>query len=288
MDYRRFRALDGLTLSAPAGSVCALIGNNGAGKTTTVHTLMGLLPRRAGTCTVLGVDPAKDPLCVRQMVGFCPERDQPYEWIRVADMLKVGSKVYEQWDAAAAAHWLERFELPPRKRVRELSKGMLAKLKLIVALSHRPRMLLLDEPTGGLDPGSRDTLMDSVRQWVQREQTTVVWSTHLLEEVADLATHVCMIHDKRCVFDGSMQLIRRQFGLVELPDDGPAPSDWPVAATGVDEGHRWVLVSDRASSALAASGATARPATLREVFHALTDGRIGRSAYVTEGDDGVG
>lgn len=284
VNYGRFCAIEGLTMTVPVGAFAALVGNNGAGKTTTLHTLMGMLRPRRGASRVLGFDSRRQTMAMRQRVGFYPERDQPYEWIRVRDLMKTAAAEFDHWDAAAASRWLERFELPPGKRVRELSKGMLAKLKLAVALSHDPALLLLDEPTGGLDPGSRDVLMETVQSCAARGEMTVLWSTHLLEEVEALATHVYLLHDRRCLLAGETKTMREKYGLMTLAADEPYTPGLPLLAHHVDDGRRWVVVSDREHPACAGR---AQPVGLRDLFRVYTGGRLGWAHARPEGEHDV-
>ena len=127
--FGKVTALDGLSLYVARGAAYGLIGNNGAGKTTVIHSLLGFLPPQRGEMRVLGLQPGKDSLRIRQRVGFFSERDEPYEWMRVRTVLKMASLAYAQWDWALCQKLRERFCLDPRKRVKELSKGMAAKLK---------------------------------------------------------------------------------------------------------------------------------------------------------------
>jgi len=164
--FGKVHAVDGLDLSVPRGSVFGFIGRNGAGKTTTVRMLLGLLPMTQGfrmllgllpmtqgSATVLGLDSRKESFDIKRRVGYVPEIHHFYKWMTVGELTRFTSSFYPSWQEKKCSELLTRFELDPAKKIKELSKGMVAKAALTLALAHNPELLVLDEPTGGL--GSR-------------------------------------------------------------------------------------------------------------------------------------
>jgi ABC-2 type transport system ATP-binding protein len=278
--FGKFTALDGLNLHVQQSAAYGLIGNNGAGKTTAIHSLLGFLPPDRGEIRVLGLQPGKDSIRIRQRVGFFSERDAPYDWMRVRTVFKMASLAYARWDWALCQKLRDRFGIDPRKRVKELSKGMVAKIKLILALSHAPECLILDEPTSGLDPGSRNDLLTMIVELRRERGISTLFSSHNLDDVADIATHIGILHEGRLVFSAPMNLIRERLGLLqfavslnEVPDELQAQI---VCSRSRDGLTQWV-VSDRDSSALryfldrmAQQNVQWKPLTVKKLFLFLT------------------
>ena len=156
-------ALDDVTLTIPRGSTLGLVGQNGAGKTTAIRILMGTLAPTAGTVRVLGIDVASDAPAMRRRVGYVPERHDAYGWMTVAQVIRFARPFYPTWDDDFARGLLEQFALDARARIKTLSKGQRARAGLVVALAYRPRLLVLDEPSSGLDPIVRRDLRIGLR-----------------------------------------------------------------------------------------------------------------------------
>ncbi|MCB9779228.1 MAG: ABC transporter ATP-binding protein [Alphaproteobacteria bacterium] len=205
--------LDGLrirrgpfTLEIPAwdlrpGRVVGLVGGNGAGKTTLLRHLAGLSPRDAGTVSVLGRDPVRDPGGVRSVLGFMAD-DLPVFDLRVDRLLRTLSGYYPGWDPALVEHLLGRFELDPRQRARDLSKGQAVRLRLICVLAWRPEVVVLDEPAAGLDLTGRRRLLEAVLDVVQDERRSVVVSSHILTDVERIADELLVLRRGRVVAQG--------------------------------------------------------------------------------------
>jgi ABC-2 type transport system ATP-binding protein len=251
--FGKHTALDNLNLRIEQGAAYGLIGNNGAGKTTAIHMLMGFLPPNGGDIRVFGLKPGKDSLQIRQRVGFFSERDAPYDWMRVKTVLKMASLAFAKWDPVLCQRLRDRFNIDPRKRIKELSKGMVAKLKLILALSHSPDCLILDEPTSGLDPGSRNDLLSLVVDLRREHGISTLFSSHNLGDVADIATDIGILHEGRLLFSAPMKLIRDRFGLLQLPmpqAELPAELKAEILCARSHNGTTQWLVSDRENRAV--------------------------------------
>lgn len=214
--YGRNKAVNKLSFSLGRGEILGLIGKNGAGKTTAIHLLLGLLRYRKGQIRVLGLDPKRDNIEILDRCGFFPEQGEPYEWMRLANLFRMGQYSYNNWDMSLCRKLSEQLELDTRKRISDLSKGMLIKAKLIFTLAHRPEILILDEPTNGLDPLSRYDIMNIIRSLSIQHNVTVLISSHNLDEIAEIATHVCLINRGKDIFSTSMDTIKSSFGLVEV------------------------------------------------------------------------
>ena len=190
-------AVDDLTLRIPMGSVFGFIGPNGAGKSTTIKMLMGLLGKTGGQARVLGFDVAGRCEAMKDRVGYVPELHFVYRWMRVREVIYFCRSFYKTWNNDLCAELLGLFELDEHKKVKHLSKGMVAKLALLLAIAHEPELLILDEPTSGLDPIIREEFLDGVLRTICDRQKTVLFSSHTLSDVQRLADTVGIIHEGR-------------------------------------------------------------------------------------------
>ncbi len=197
-------AVGGLDLRIEKGTVFGFIGPNGAGKSTTIRMLMGLLPMNGGDATVMGIDVRQRPEAVRRCVGYVPEQHLIYRWMRVKEVLWFCRQLHEAWNESLARELCQQFELSGQTKVRHLSKGMLAKLALIIALAPEPELLILDEPMAGLDPIIREEFLETVLQSFCRGGRTIFFSTHMLGDIQRLADSVGIIHDGRLLVHGSV------------------------------------------------------------------------------------
>jgi len=181
------------------------VGANGAGKTTLIRHVLGLLKAQSGTVRVFGLDPVKNAVTVLGRLGYLSEdRDLP-PWLTVAEVLRYGKAFYPRWDADYAQSLRERFALAPDAVIRTLSKGELAKAGLLMALAHRPELLVLDEPSSGLDPLVRREMLEAIVRSVGDEGRTVLFSSHLLDEIARVSDRVAMLAHGKLVLTGDMQ-----------------------------------------------------------------------------------
>lgn len=195
--YGSRAAVSDLSLEVPAGSIFGLLGLNGAGKSTTIKTLLNLLQPTAGRLNVLGLDCMANSVAIRQRVGYLPEEPAYYSWMTVDEIIWFNAAFYEKWDPALAAHLLERLDLPGRRKMRELSRGMQAKVGLAMALASRPELLILDDPTSGLDAVVRREFLEAMIATVHAEGGTVFFSTHMLHEMERVADEVAILHEGR-------------------------------------------------------------------------------------------
>jgi len=193
---RRFEsrtALDAVTLSIPRGSVYGLVGANGAGKTTLIKHVLGLLRAQSGSVRVFGLDPVADPVGVLSRIGYLSEENDLPGWMRVDELIRYSRAFYPGWDDAYAEELRQTFTLDPAAKIKNLSKGQKARAGLLIALAYRPELLVLDEPSSGLDPIVRRDILGAVIRTIANEGRTVLFSSHLLDEVEQVADHVTMI-----------------------------------------------------------------------------------------------
>ncbi|MBN2054356.1 ABC transporter ATP-binding protein [bacterium] len=222
--FNRVAALDGLDFQVPAGSVTGFLGPNGAGKSTTIHILMGLLRPHAGIVRVLGMDPIDDETAVRSRIGFVPEDPRGEPRFTVASQLAFLKAFRPSWDDGLTGELLDRLELDPAKPTRTLSRGQRAKLALVGALAFRPELLILDDPTSGLDPLARREFMEGIIGMLAEEGRTVFFSSHQVDDIERVADRVVLLHSGRCVYSASMDELHAKWRLARLRFQGDAPA----------------------------------------------------------------
>ena len=202
-------ALDDVTIFIPRGSVLGLVGENGAGKTTLIKHLLGMLQAQSGSVRVFGRDPVADPVGVLGRVGYLSERRDLPGWMRVDQFMRYTQAFYPNWDEEYAAQLLRQFQLDPAQKIKTQSQGQQAKTGLLTALAYRPELLILDEPSSGLDPVVRRDILEAIIRMVADEGRTVLFSSHLLDEVERVADQVVMLQRGRVVLNGRTEDVRR-------------------------------------------------------------------------------
>jgi ABC-2 type transport system ATP-binding protein len=193
---RRFgtkKALASVSLSVTKGVVHGLVGANGAGKTTLIKHILGLLRSQSGSVRVFGLDPVADPVGVLSRIGYLSEENDLPGWMTVDELFRYSRAFHEGWDDTYEEELRRTFELDPKAKVRNLSKGQKARVGLLIALAYRPELLVLDEPSSGLDPIVRRDILGAIIRTIANEGRTVLFSSHLLEEVEQVADQVTMI-----------------------------------------------------------------------------------------------
>ena len=226
--YGAREAVHDLSLTVPAGSIFGLLGQNGAGKSTTIRTLLNLLQPTSGRLEVLGLDCVTQSVAVRQRVGYVPEEPAYYSWMTVGEILAFNAAFYERWDRALASSLLSQLGLPRDRRLRELSRGMQAKVGLVMALAPRPDLLILDDPTSGLDPVVRREFLEAMIANVQAEGGTVFVSTHMLHEMERVADEVAILHEGRLRARASLEQLKSQTRKLRVVYPTAIPERFPL------------------------------------------------------------
>jgi len=219
---RRFgakTALASVSVSVPRGAVYGLVGANGAGKTTLIRHVLGLLRPESGSVRVFGLDPVAEPVAVLSRSGYLSEENDLPGWMRVDELIRYSRAFYPAWDDVYAEELRQAFALNPAAKITNLSKGQKARAGLLVALAYRPELLVLDEPSSGLDPIVRRDILGAVIRTIADEGRTVLFSSHLLEEVEEVADHVTMIHQGRIVLSAPLHEVKEARRV-----DGRVPS----------------------------------------------------------------
>src|SRR5207244_6895697 len=208
---RRFggtTALDSVSVSLPRGAVYGLVGANGAGKTTLIRHILGLLRAESGSVRVFGLDPVADPVGVLSRIGYLSEENDLPGWMRVDELIRFSRAFYPALDDGYAEELRQSFALEPAAKIKSLSKGQKARMGLLIALAYRPDLLVLDEPSSGLDPIVRRDILGAIIRTIAHEGRTVLFSSHLLNEVEEVADHVTMIDHGRIVLSAPIEDIR--------------------------------------------------------------------------------
>lgn len=230
-------ALAAVSVEIPRGSVLGLVGENGAGKTTLIRHLLGMLKAQAGSVRVFGLDPVADPVGVLSRVGYLSEQRDLPGWMRVDEFLRYTQAFYPDWDEHYAEELLGQFQLDPTQKMSTQSKGQQAKTGLLTALAYRPELLILDEPSSGLDPVVRRDILEAVIRVVADEGRTVLFSSHLLEEVERVADQIVMLQHGRVVLRGRTDEVRRDHISAVLAFGQPQTAAPVLAGAQTIAGH---------------------------------------------------
>ncbi len=237
-------ALDGVNFHVAAGAVVGLVGENGAGKTTLIKHILGLLKAQSGSVRVFGRDPVADPVGVLSRIGYLSEEPDMPGWMRVHELMRYIAAFYPSWDPAYAEQLRKEFDLDPNAKVKQLSKGQRARAGLLIALAYRPELLLLDEPSSGLDPIVRRDILGAIIRTIADEGRTVLFSSHLLAEVERVSDRVAMIQSGRILFCDSLDRIKQTHARLTLRFENPriAPPALCGALSWDGAGQEWTAV----------------------------------------------
>lgn len=277
--FRQNYVLRGMSLQVMPGKTFAFLGRIGAGKTTAIRMLLGLLPCDEGFVSVLGCNPEIDPIGVRQRVGYLAEDQTMYGWMRCGEILRFMAPFYPTWDHQLALQYARDFEVPLGTKIKHLSKGQNVRLGLVLALAHRPEVVILDDPALGLDPIMRKQFNRDLITHLQGEGRTVFYSSHLLYEVEPVADEVAILDQGRIVRLSETESLRKDVKQVVLPREAAAllGSDTRVLDRR-EEGRELAVVVEGAEKIierLAYEGVEHRVVDLNldEIFEAYVTGR---------------
>jgi ABC-2 type transport system ATP-binding protein len=281
--YGSKQVLKGVDLEVPKGSIFGFLGRNGTGKTTTIKTLLGLQKPRAGRCMIGGLDSVADTLEVRRRIGFMAEDQQMYGWMKVSRIIKWVAGFYPDWDYKFADELADILGQPKNTKVKELSKGQNSSLALLLALGHRPNIVILDDPTLGLDPIARKDFLRHVIDLLQSNGATVFFSSHLLYEIEPVADHIAILDNGVIIKASRTEQLResvRKFvmtpkpeanfiGLPGILDVLRAGDNVSITIEDCSEAKRMLLKD------MSANGMTETALNLDEIFEAYVIGNRG-------------
>ena len=269
MRYGKRMALAGVDLRVPDGAVYVLVGENGAGKSTTMKVLLNLERPDSGRAEVFGHDTSAHGPEVRAQIGYIPEHHEPaYPWMTCAHLIRHVATHYPAWDRAYADHLIKVFDIHLQRKVGTLSKGEMRRLQFVLALAHRPPLLLLDEPADGLDPIVRNRAFAQLAEHLADTPTTALIATHHVHEVDSLADHVGVLRQGRLVAQMTRDELRRTVVRyrLEVPVGWEAPAELRVSNVRRSRPGRemqWTLVGEPedVTARLAGAGAIVRDVT---------------------------
>lgn len=271
-------ALRGIDLAVPRGAICGFVGRNGAGKTTTLKLLLNLLRPDAGDIFLFGdrIDSEAAAVTARRRIGFVTEEKQLYPYMTVGQTIRFTRPFFPGWRRDLEAKYLDMFQLPEGKPVPKLSKGMRTQLMLLLAMARGAELLILDEPTDGLDPAVTEEVLQALAGLAAAEGTSILFSSHQLAEVEQIADRVCLIDRGQIVIDGALDDLKTEYRRILLVFPGDAPAA-VAALAGVDHvrtrGRTASLLAhgdidatlDRARQ-LQPESVEVHPVTLKELF----------------------
>jgi len=272
-EYKGF-ALDDVTFDVPRGYIMGLIGPNGAGKTTTIKAIMNLVRRDAGEVRVFGLDNVRHEAEIKSRIGFVYDVPRFPEDLPLRTIASAIGAFYERWGQAKFDGLLEEFRLSPRQVFKKLSHGMKMKFSLALALAHDAELILMDEPTAGLDPAFRFELLTKLRALIQDERKTVLFSSHITSDLERVADFITFLHKGRVVLSAAKDEVLETWGVVRAAGDGFKPSEVPGARGSRRTEHSLeVLTSDLAAARRASlPGAVFDRASLEDIMFFISKG----------------
>lgn len=214
--YKDF-SLDSISLSLPMGSIMGLVGENGAGKSTTIRLIMNAISRSSGEISVLGTDnQSPDFNMVKEDIGIVLDEAYFPEVLNAKNINLIMKNTYKNWDQTCYLDYLKKFSLPDKKAIKDFSRGMKMKLAIAVALSHNPKLLILDEATSGLDPIIRDEILDIFNDFTRDESHSVLLSSHIVSDLEKICDYIAFIHKGKLVFCEEKDRLLEEFSIVRL------------------------------------------------------------------------
>lgn len=217
-DYGDFR-LDNVSFNLPKGYVMGLIGPNGAGKTTIIKIIMNLVMKQQGQVKLFGKDHQEYEVAVKERIGFVYDTPNYYQHLNLRQLKNVVAPFYENWDEAVFNRLVKHFNLPLKKTLKKFSKGMAMKASIAIAMSHHADFLIMDEPTSGLDPVIRREVLDFFREFMQNEEKSILFSSHITTDIEQVADYITFVQDGRVVFSKTKDEVFEEYTLVKGGND---------------------------------------------------------------------
>jgi len=266
--------VDNVSLDVKKGYITGLIGPNGVGKSTLIKMMLGMVRPDSGSIKILGCDMPKQEVDIKQRIGIVSDDCFYYEHLTIRDLKKMIAPFYTQWDEKKFNRLLEQFELSPKKKIKDLSKGMKVKFSLAVALSHEAELLIMDEPTSGLDPVFRRELLDLLTDMMQDERNTIIFSTHITTDLDRIADYIAFINRGKLVFNEAKEEVLEKYAIVK-GDSGLLDSDIRNQFVGIREtavGFEGLVDNRQEAAQLFGNYAVLEKPSIEEIIYFTTKG----------------
>lgn len=213
-DYKKFK-IDNISFNLPKGYIMGFIGANGAGKTTTIKLILNMIKRDSGEIKVFGLDNIREEERIKEQIGVVFDECYYLEDWTLNDVEKAVSIFYKNWNSSIYEKYLKEFNLARDKKVKDLSRGMKMKLMIAVAFSHEAKLLILDEPTSGLDPVARDEFLDILRDYIEDEEKSVIFSSHITSDIEKIADYITYINNGKIIFTGEKDEFLEKYCIIK-------------------------------------------------------------------------
>ena len=258
--------LDHVSFDLPKGAIMGLIGESGAGKSTTINAILNLIHKDEGSVTFWGEELSSSKQ-LKEDIGVVFDGINFYETLTPAKVAKISAAAYRQWDESLFQDYMKRFKLPTDKEIKALSKGMKMKLSIAVALSHHPKLLILDEATSGLDPVMRDEILDVFMDFVQDEEHSIIMSSHISTDLEKIADYITFIHQGKVLFCKSKDELRYNYGIIRCGAALFNAIEKEDILTYRKDDYQWnVLVADKEKARKKYKNAVVDDATIDDIL----------------------
>ncbi len=259
--------LDHVSFTVPKGSIMGFIGQNGAGKTTTIRSLLNITNIDEGEIKLLGLDHIAEEQAIKQRIAVVFDELPFHDLFTAKDMARIFEGLYPQWDNAVYAQYLERFQLPVKKKLGQFSKGMKMKLQIACALSHKAELLVMDEATTGLDPVVRDEILHLFMEYLQDGERSILMSSHITSDLEKIADSVAFIDKGKILLTGYKDVILESHGILKCSKEEAQDIDAAdIVSIRTNNFGAEVMVTDRNAAACKYSGKIIDPASLDDIM----------------------
>lgn len=259
--------LDKVSFNLPKGAIMGVIGENGAGKSTLFHAILGLIRSDGGEVSFWGGQLSGQPRPIKEDIGVVFDDICFYQTLTPRMVERISREAYQRWDTKLYYQYLERFDVAPDREIKSLSKGMKIKLCIAAALSHAPRLLILDEATSGLDPVIRDEILDLFLDFIQDEEHSILLSSHITSDLEKVADYITFLHNGRLVFCKPKDELIYRYGILRCSDADYRSIDRADIVASRRRDYEWdVLVSDRDAASRKYRGAVVDTSSIDEMM----------------------
>lgn len=259
--------LDNISFSVPKGSIMGFIGQNGAGKSTTINTILNIIKADSGEIRVFGKDTRTADVQIKQDIAAVFDELPFHEQLNAKALDKILRRVFKRWNSEVFFGYLERFQLPVKKKFGQFSKGMKMKLQIAAALSHDAKLLIMDEATTGLDPVVRNEILDIFLEFLQNEEHSILMSSHITSDLEKIADSVTFIDKGRLLLTGYKDDILESHGVIKCSkEDYENIGEGDIISARISDFGVEAMVSDKKAVSRKYSGLVIDPTTLEEIM----------------------